>query len=157
MSTIGRGIASGLGLGIAFGGVVGAVVATIQMLYSEEVGPILGLLVIMAIGAAVGAQAGAFTGLGLGLVVGIVLNLLLGPVATVPRRTEQIPVVRLAGALVGLLPLAALLVTNEWWPVPVVVALIASMTIAARAPKIAGITVPGGSSIIRRSPFSAEV
>ena len=92
------------------------------------------------IGAMLGVVAGAVIGAVLGLMVGLALNLLLGPASVVPRRPEQLPLARLVGSTIGLLPLLALPRLEEWWPVVVIVSLLAMVAIAKRVPKIVGIT-----------------
>lgn len=143
MLTVIRGFAYGVGYGAIGGGVVGVIVAVVMAGQQATGG--LGLVVY---GLVLGAMAGLFSGLLMGILVGVVFRLLLGP-PEVPRRPEQIPVVRRVGAVIGSLPLLAIPLANEWWPIPIVVSVIAVTAIAGKASKIAGI---GAASFLHSAP-----
>ncbi|MGH8924571.1 MAG: hypothetical protein ACRDWA_08070 [Acidimicrobiia bacterium] len=147
MSTVSRALAAGTGMGAVTGAAIGVVIASIQLLDLEGIELVQALVIYGAIGAILGMVAGTASGGALGLLVGLALNLLLGPASQVPRRTEQLPMARAVGSTIGLLPLIALPLIDEWWPAAIIVSLIAIVVIAKRVPKIAGIT-----SLSTRSP-----
>lgn len=140
MATTGRAIAGGAGIGALIGGATGLAVAAFLLLDAAGIEVLAALIIYGTIGAMLGVVAGAVIGAVLGLLVGFALNLLLGPASVVPRRPEQLPLARLVGSTIGLLPLLALPRLEEWWPVAVIVSLVAMVVIAKRVPKIVGIT-----------------
>lgn len=140
MSTVSRAIAAGSGMGALAGGAVGIVVAAFLLLDSVGIEVMAAFIIYGTIGAMLGVVAGAVIGAALGLLVGLALNLLMGPALLVPRRPEQLPLARLVGSAIGLLPLLAIPRLEEWWPIAVVVSLLAMVAIAKRVPKIVGIT-----------------
>lgn len=140
MATTSRAIAAGAGMGALSGGAIGIAIAAFLMLDADGIEVITAFLIYGTIGAMLGVVAGAVIGAALGLVVGLVLNLLMGPASLVPRRPEQLPLARLVGSAIGLLPLLAVPQLEEWWPVAVIVSLLAMVAITKRVPKIVGIT-----------------
>ncbi len=140
MSTVSRAIAAGSGMGALAGGAVGIVVAAFLLLDSVGIEVMAAFIIYGTIGAMLGVVAGAVIGAALGLMVGLALNLLMGPALLVPRRPEQLPLARLVGSAIGLLPLLAIPRLEEWWPIAVIVSLLAMVAIAKRVPKIVGIT-----------------
>ena len=140
MATTGRAITGGAGIGALIGGATGLAVAAILLLDAAGIEVLAALIIYGTIGAMLGVVAGAVIGAVLGLLVGFAVNLLLGPASVVPRRPEQLPLARLVGSTIGLLPLLALPRLEEWWPVAVMVSLLAMVAIAKRVPKIVGIT-----------------
>ncbi len=140
MSTVSRAIAAGSGMGALAGGAVGIVVAAFLLLDSVGIEVMAAFIIYGTIGAMLGVVAGAVIGAALGLLVGLALNLLMGPALLVPRRPEQLPLARLVGSAIGLLPLLAIPRLEEWWPIAVIVSLLAMVAIAKRVPKIVGIT-----------------
>ena len=140
MSTVSRAIAVGSGMGALAGGAVGIVVAAFLLLDSVGIEVMAAFIIYGTIGAMLGVVAGAVIGAALGLLVGLALNLLMGPALLVPRRPEQLPLARLVGSAIGLLPLLAIPRLEEWWPIAVIVSLLAMVAIAKRVPKIVGIT-----------------
>ena len=140
MSTVSRAIAAGSGMGALAGGTVGMVVAAFLLLDSVGIEVMAAFIIYGTIGAMLGVVAGAVIGAALGLLVGLALNLLMGPALLVPRRPEQLPLARLVGSAIGLLPLLAIPRLEEWWPIAVIVSLLAMVAIAKRVPKIVGIT-----------------
>ena len=140
MSTVSRAIAAGSGMGALAGGAVGIVVAAFLLLDSVGIEVMAAFIIYGTIGAMLGVVAGAVIGAALGLLVGLALNLLMGPALLVPRRPEQLPLARLVGSAIGLLPLLAIPRLEEWWPIAVIVSLLAMVAIAKRGPKIVGIT-----------------
>ncbi|HEX5723397.1 MAG TPA: hypothetical protein VFZ06_11695 [Acidimicrobiia bacterium] len=140
MSTVSRAIAAGSGMGALAGGTVGMVVAAFLLFDSVGIEVMAAFIIYGTIGAMLGVVAGAVIGAALGLLVGLALNLLMGPALLVPRRPEQLPLARLVGSAIGLLPLLAIPRLEEWWPIAVIVSLLAMVAIAKRVPKIVGIT-----------------
>lgn len=140
MSTVSRAIAAGAGMGALAGGAVGIAVAAFLLLDAVGIEVIAAFIIYGTIGAMLGVVAGAVIGAALGLLVGLALNLLMGPALLVPRRPEQLPLARLVGSAIGLLPLLAIPRLEEWWPIAVIVSLLAMVAIAKRVPKIVGIT-----------------
>ncbi len=140
MSTVSRAIAAGSGMGALAGGAVGIVVAAFLLLDSVGIEVMAAFIIYGTIGAMLGVVAGTVIGAALGLLVGLALNLLMGPALLVPRRPEQLPLARLVGSAIGLLPLLAIPRLEEWWPIAVIVSLLAMVAIAKRVPKIVGIT-----------------
>jgi hypothetical protein len=140
MSTVSRAIAVGSGMGALAGGAVGIVVAAFLLLDSVGIEVMAAFIIYGTIGAMLGVVAGAVIGAALGLMVGLALNLLMGPALLVPRRPEQLPLARLVGSAIGLLPLLAIPRLEEWWPIAVIVSLLAMVAIAKRVPKIVDIT-----------------
>jgi hypothetical protein len=127
-------------MGSLVGGATGLAVAAFLLLDAAGIEVLAALIIYGTIGAMLGVVAGAVIGAVLGLLVGLALNLLLGPASVVPRRPEQLRLARLVGSTIGLLPLLALSRLEEWWPVAVIVSLLAMVAIAKRVPKIVGIT-----------------
>lgn len=140
MSTVSRAIAAGSGMGALAGGTVGMVVAAFLLFDSVGIEVMAAFIIYGTIGAMLGVVAGAVIGAALGLLVGLALNLLMGPALLVPRRPEQLPLARLVGSAIGLLPLLAIPRLEEWWPIAVIVSLLAMVAIAKRVPKIVDIT-----------------
>ena len=140
MSTVSRAIAAGSGMGALAGGTVGMVVAAFLLLDAVGIEVMAAFIIYGTIGAMLGVVAGAVIGAAFGLLVGLALNLLMGPALLVPRRPEQLPLARLVGSAIGLLPLLAIPRLEEWWPIAVIVSLLAMVAIAKRVPKIVGIT-----------------
>ncbi|HKZ19123.1 MAG TPA: hypothetical protein VJQ57_03335 [Acidimicrobiia bacterium] len=140
MATTGRAIAGGAGIGALIGGATGLAMAAFLLRDAAGIEVLAALIIYGTIGAMLGVVAGAVIGAVLGLLVGFAVNLLLGPASVVPRRPEQLPLARLVGSTIGLLPLLALPRLEEWWPVAVMVSLLAMVAIAKRVPKIVGIT-----------------
>ena len=140
MSTVSRAIAAGSGMGALAGGAVGIVVAAFLLLDSVGIEVMAAFIIYGTIGAMLGVVAGAVIGAAFGLLVGLALNLLMGPALLVPRRPEQLPLARLVGSAIGLLPLLAIPRLEEWWPIAVIASLLAMVAIAKRVPKIVGIT-----------------
>ena len=140
MATTSRAMAAGTGMGALTGGVIGIAVAAFLLIDADGIELITAFIIYGTIGAMLGVVAGAVIGAALGLLVGLALNLLMGPASLVPRRPEQLPLARLVGSSIGLLPLLAVPRLAEWWPVAVTVALLAMVAIAKRVPKIVGIT-----------------
>lgn len=140
MSTVSRAIAAGSGMGALAGGTVGMVVAAFLLFDAVGIEVMAAFIIYGTIGAMLGVVAGAVIGAALGLLVGLALNLLMGPALLVPRRPEQLPLARLVGSAIGLLPLLAIPRLEEWWPIAVIVSLLAMVAIAKRVPKIVGIT-----------------
>lgn len=140
MSTVSRAIAAGSGMGALAGGTVGMVVAAFLLFDSVGIEVMAAFIIYGTIGAMLGVVAGAVIGAALGLLVGLALNLLMGPALLVPRRPEQLPLARLVGSAIGLLPLLAIPRLEEWWPIAVIASLLAMVAIARRVPKIVGIT-----------------
>lgn len=140
MSTVSRAIAAGSGMGALAGGTVGMVVAAFLLFDSVGIEVMAAFIIYGTIGAMLGVVAGAVIGAAFGLLVGLALNLLMGPALLVPRRPEQLPLARLVGSAIGLLPLLAIPRLEEWWPIAVIVSLLAMVAIAKRVPKIVGIT-----------------
>lgn len=140
MSTVSRAIAAGAGMGALAGGAVGIAVAAFLLLDAVGIEVIAAFIIYGTIGAMLGVVAGAVIGAALGLLVGLALNLLMGPALLVPRRPEQLPLARLVGSAIGLLPLLAIPRLEEWWPIAVIVSLLAMVAIAKRVPKIVDIT-----------------
>lgn len=116
------------------------VVAAFLLFDSVGIEVMAAFIIYGTIGAMLGVVAGAVIGAALGLLVGLALNLLMGPALLVPRRPEQLPLARLVGSAIGLLPLLAIPRLEEWWPIAVIVSLLAMVAIAKRVPKIVGIT-----------------
>ena len=127
-------------MGALSGGVIGIALAAVLLLDAEGIEVITAFIIYGTIGAMLGVVAGAVIGAALGLLVGLALNLLMGPASVVPRRPEQLPLARLLGSAFGLLPLLAIPRLEEWWPIAVIVSLLATVAIAKRVPKIIGIT-----------------
>lgn len=140
MSTVSRAIAAGAGMGALAGGAVGIAVAAFLLLDAVGIEVIAAFIIYGTIGAMLGVVAGAVIGAALGLLVGLALNLLMGPALLVPRRPEQLLLARLVGSAIGLLPLLAIPRLEEWWPIAVIVSLLAMVAIAKRVPKIVDIT-----------------
>ena len=116
------------------------VVAAFLLFDSVGIEVMAAFIIYGTIGAMLGVVAGAVIGAALGLLVGLALNLLMGPALLVPRRPEQLPLARLVGSAIGLLPLLAIPRLEEWWPIAVIVSLLAMVAIAKRVPKIVDIT-----------------